>query len=80
MSIDATAIRITRYGVGARVLHWLTVVLLMAQFTVGYLLEDDDDSGRGRGRGRGGDDGESGKGRGRGRGGDDDARPTERRQ
>ena len=77
MSIDATAIRITRYGVGARVLHWLTVVLLMAQFTVGYLLEDDDDSGRGRGRGRGGDDGESGKGRGRGRGGDDDA-STER--
>lgn len=73
MSTDATVARPTRYGVGARVLHWLTVALLIAQFTVGYLLEDDDDRGRGRGRGRGGDDGESGKGRGRGRGGEDGA-------
>jgi cytochrome b561 len=41
------------------------VAALVAQFTIGYLLEDD--SGRGRGRGRGED-----SGRGRGRGGDDD--------
>ena len=46
-----------------KVLHWLTVAALGAQFTIGYLM--DDGSGRGRGRGRGG-----GSGRGRGRGGD----------
>lgn len=34
----------TRYGAGARLLHWLTVVLLVAQFTIGYLLDDDVES------------------------------------
>jgi cytochrome b561 len=56
------------YGALAKTLHWLTVVALIAQFTIGYRL-DVDDSGRGRGRGRG-RGGESG--RGRGRGGEDD--------
>ena len=55
------------YGATTRTLHWVTVLALMAQFTVGYFL-DVDDSGHGRGRGRGGD-----SGRGRGRGGDDDS-------
>ncbi len=41
---------------------------LLAQLTIGYLMEADDGSGRGRGRGRG-----EGSGRGRGRGGDDDS-------
>ncbi len=44
----------------------MTVLALIAQLAIGYLM-DADDSGRGRGRGRGGDDG---SGRGRGRGGD----------
>jgi cytochrome b561 len=47
-----------------KALHWLTVLALGAQFTVGYLLGDD--GGRGRGRGRG-----QGSGRGRGRGGEE---------
>ena len=62
------------YGLVTLVLHWLTVALLLAQFTVGYLLAGGDDSGgHGRGRGRGGDSGGSGhgSGHGRGRGGDD---------
>lgn len=54
----------TGYGRVTKLLHWLTVVALAAQFAIGYLLEVDD-PGRGRGRGRGG-----GPGRGRGRGGD----------
>lgn len=58
------------YSRTTKALHWLTVLALGAQFTVGYLLEDDG-GGRGRGRGRGGDDGGSGRGRGRGRGGED---------
>ena len=49
-----------------KVLHWVTVVALAAQFVVGYVM--DDSNGRGRGRGR---SGESGRGRGRG-GGDYD--------
>jgi len=49
------------YGLITKSLHWLTVAALLAQFVVGYLL--DDGSGRGRGRGR---SGESGHGRGRG--------------
>lgn len=62
------------YGAVSKVLHWATVLALLAQFTVGYLM-DVDDSGRGggRGRGRGG-----GSGRGRGRGGDDDVGLAER--
>jgi cytochrome b561 len=52
------------YGLVTRVLHWLTVVALAAQFTLGYVM-DAGGSGRGRGRGRGGE-----SGRGRGRGGD----------
>jgi cytochrome b561 len=52
------------YGRVTRVLHWLTVAALAAQFTLGYTL-DAGGSGRGRGRGRGGE-----SGRGRGRGGD----------
>jgi cytochrome b561 len=56
------------YGALAKTLHWLTVVALVAQFTIGYRLDvDDSGRGRGRGRGRGGD-----PGRGRGRGGEDD--------
>lgn len=51
------------YRTTTKVLHWLTAALLLAQFTVGYLMDDGD--GRGRGRGRGGDSG-------RGRGGDED--------
>jgi cytochrome b561 len=55
------------YGTLAKTLHWLTVVALIAQFTIGYRLDvDDSGQGRGRGRGRGGE-----SGRGRGRGGDD---------
>jgi cytochrome b561 len=50
-----------------KVLHWVTVVALGAQFTIGYVM-DADSSGRGRGRGRSGE-----SGRGRGRGGDGDA-------
>ena len=57
------------YGAVTKWLHWLTVAALVAQFTVGYLMDfDDSGHGRGRGRGRGGD-----SGRGRGRGGDDDS-------
>ena len=52
------------YGLVTRVLHWLTVAALAAQFTLGYIL-DAGGNGRGRGRGRGGD-----SGRGRGRGGE----------
>ncbi len=52
------------YGTTTKVLHWLTVALLLAQFAVGYLM--DDEGGRGRGRGRG-----EGSGHGRGRGGDE---------
>lgn len=51
------------YGLVTKSLHWLTVAVLLAQFVVGYLLEDDGGNGRGRGRG-----GESGRGRGRGGG------------
>ena len=55
------------YGGVAKALHWLTVAALVAQFTVGYVLDvDDSGHGRGRGRGRGGE-----SGRGRGRGGED---------
>jgi cytochrome b561 len=53
------------YGLTTKVLHWMTVGALGAQFTLGYLL-DVGGRGRGRGRGRGGDSGQ-----GRGRGGDD---------
>ncbi len=52
------------YGLVTKSLHWLTFLALVAQLTVGYLI---DDSGHGRGRGRGG-----GSGRGRGRGGEVD--------
>ena len=52
------------YGRLTKVLHWATVLALVAQFTIGYLM-DADDGGHGRGRGRGGDSG-------RGRGGDSD--------
>ena len=55
------------YGATTRALHWVTVLALLTQFVVGYLL-DVEDSGRGRGRGRG-----DGSGRGRGGGGDDDS-------
>jgi cytochrome b561 len=55
------------YGAFARGLHWLTVLALAAQFTIGYRMEADG-SGRGRGRGRG-----ESSGHGRGRGGDDDS-------
>jgi cytochrome b561 len=55
------------YGWLTKVLHWGTVVALVAQFVVGYVMDPDDGGGRGRGRGRGGD-----SGRGRGRGGDAD--------
>ena len=55
------------YGALAKTLHWLTVVVLTAQFVIGYRLDvDDSGQGRGRGRGRGGE-----SGRGRGRGGED---------
>jgi cytochrome b561 len=52
------------YGWLTKALHWLTVLAVLAQFSVGYLM-DADDSGEGRGRGRGRSD-ESGRGRGRG--------------
>lgn len=55
------------YSPVTKVLHWLTVLALAAQFTIGHLLDDPSGQGRGRGRGR---SGESGRGRGRGRGGD----------
>src|SRR5688572_9317512 len=55
------------YGTVAKGLHWVTVLALVCQFTIGYFLDDEDGSGRGRGRGRG-----RGEGSGRGRGGDDD--------
>ncbi len=67
------------YSRTTRTLHWVTVLALIAQFIVGYGLEDDSGRGRGRGRGRGGDDedgGGQGRGRGRGRGGDDDEAAT----
>jgi cytochrome b561 len=51
------------YGWASKVLHWLTVLAVAAQLTVGLTM-DADDSGRGRGRGRGGESG-------RGRGGDE---------
>jgi len=55
------------YGVVTKSLHWLTVLLVLGQFLVGYLMDaDDGGGGRGRGRGRG-----SGSGHGRGRGGED---------
>jgi len=47
-----------------KVLHWLTVAAIAAQFTIGYLMDAGSGRGRGRGRGRGG---ESGRGRGGGR-------------
>ena len=53
------------YSPLAKVLHWLTFVLMVGQFALGYLMEVGG-SGRGRGRGRG-----DGPGRGRGRGGDE---------
>ena len=53
------------YGALTKALHWLTVVLITAQFVVGWTMEDDSGGGRGRGRGRG-----EGSGHGRGRGGD----------
>jgi cytochrome b561 len=59
------------YGATARWLHWVTVLALGTQFTIGYVM-DADDSGHGRGRGRGGGDG-SGHGRGHGHGRDDDS-------
>jgi cytochrome b561 len=52
------------YGVVTRTLHWLTVAALVAQVTVGYLI---DRSGHGHGRGHGSDEG-SGHGRGHGGG------------
>ena len=52
------------YTPTTKALHWITALVLGAQFTVGYLLGDD--GGRGRGRGRG-----HGSGRGRGRGGEE---------
>ena len=54
------------YGLVTKSLHWLTGLLVAAQFVVGYLLDDDGGGGRGRGRGRG-----HGSGHGRGRGGED---------
>src|SRR4051812_42243854 len=61
------------YGLAAKSLHWLTVLALAAQFTVGYTMEVDD-GGHGRGRGRG-----EGNGYGRGHGGDDDLAPFDGR-
>jgi cytochrome b561 len=57
------------YGWVTKVLHWLTVALVVGQFVVGYVMVGDD-GGHGRGRGRGGDS--SGSGHGRGRGGEDE--------
>jgi cytochrome b561 len=54
------------YGWVSKTLHWLTVVLVLAQFVVGYVMRGED-SGGGHGRGRG-----HGHGSGHGRGGDDD--------
>ena len=54
------------YRPAAKALHWLTVLALAVQLTVGYVM-DADDSGRGRGRGRGRG---AGSGHGRGRGGE----------
>jgi cytochrome b561 len=34
------------YGLVTKVLHWLTVALIAAQFTVGYRISDDDGGGR----------------------------------
>ena len=53
------------YGWVTRTLHWSTVALVIAQFVVGYLMDDEGGHGRGRGRGEG-------SGHGRGRGGDDE--------
>jgi cytochrome b561 len=63
MTTTAAPARATAYGRVTRLLHWLTVVALAAQFTIGYAL--DVGGGKGRGRGRSGE-----SGRGRGRGGD----------
>jgi len=52
------------YGTVTKALHWLIVLLITAQFVIGYFL-DPGGQGRGRGRGRSGE-----SGRGRGRGGD----------
>ena len=52
------------YGWVTRTLHWLTVLAVTSQFSVGYLM-DAGESGHGRGRGRG-RSGESGRGRGGG--------------
>ncbi len=52
------------YGRVTKTLHWLTVIALATQFTIGYTMEAGG-GGRGRGRGRGGE-----SGRGHGRGGD----------
>ena len=55
------------YGWLTKSLHWVTVLAITTQFTVGYLMDaDESGQGRGRGRGRGGE-----SGRGRGRGGED---------
>ena len=62
--VPVAATAATRYGRAARALHWATVLAVLAQFSVGYLMEVDD-GGRGRGRGRSG-------GSGRGRGGEDE--------
>ncbi len=53
------------YGWVTRTLHWSTVGLVIAQFVVGYLMDDEGGHGRGRGRGEG-------SGHGRGRGGEDE--------
>ena len=34
----------TGYGTVAKGLHWLTVLALVCQFTIGYLLDDEDGS------------------------------------
>jgi cytochrome b561 len=34
------------YGIVTKVLHWATVTLLVTQFTVGYLMDDDGGGGR----------------------------------
>jgi cytochrome b561 len=48
-----------RYGAATKLFHWVTVLLLAAQFTVGYTMRGDDHSGRGR---DGGGDDSSGPG------------------
>ena len=50
------------YGLVTKSLHWLTVLLLAAQFAVGYLMEDGGGHGRGRGRGQGSGHGRGGDG------------------